>query len=628
MAAILGYGAVSSLGDGVGRIWSALREGADGIAPIRRFDASGFSSQLGGLIPDRNGPEHSDVQLFLDITVTAAREAVERAQIADVPRERVAIVLGTSLGEGVLAHTLTALVAEQLGIAGPRLTVSTACASSTNAIGMALDLLALDAAGVVVAGGADVLTPLVFAGFSALGVLSAQKCAPFSEPPGTTLGEGAGFLVLARDGARDGALAVLGYGLSTDAFHDTGPDPTGAGVARALRGALAHAGVAPDEVDYVNAHATGTRANDPAEWRAIQQVLGARAASVPVSGSKSFLGHAQGAAGVLETIATLIAMEQGMIPQTQQFTVARPNTPPDVVGQPTARVAHCNVAVKASAGFGGANCSLVIGRDRSAPAVTRRPVWIAGQGAVARDADLDVILAAIDQRGLDRGTRYVTAAASLAVAGAGLKLRGEVRDRTGLVIGLLRASAESDAALQQTIDQHGFRGLSANLFSRQVLNAAPGTCARLLGLRGAHSVISAGSAGGLFAVLYAAELLASRRDVDAIVAGGLDESATEPDGAACALLTATGGAVRVAGWQVGTNDEVQRRALAAAQLDAVDCTVTVPSDSPGRCAASALALLDAFDRIRRGEVRSALVHHLAADAVACAVVLVGGSHES
>jgi 3-oxoacyl-[acyl-carrier-protein] synthase II len=625
MAAILGYGAVSSLGHGVGRIGSALREGLDGIAPIRRFDASGFSSQLGGLIPDRNAPEHGEVELYLDMTVAAAREAIDRAQIADVPRGRIALVIGTSLGEGVLVHVLTARVARELGLGGPRLTVSTACASSTNAIGMALDLLALDAADVVVAGGADVLTPLVFAGFSALGVLSAQKCAPFSEPAGTTLGEGAGFLVLGRDGVRDGAHPprVLGYGLSTDAFHDTGPDPTGAGIARALRNALAHAGVAADEIDYVNAHGTGTRANDPAEWRAIQHVLGARAASVPVSASKSFLGHAQGAAGVLETIATLIAMEQGLIPPTQRFTTARPNTPPDVVGQSTARAARCEVAVKASAGFGGANCSIVIGRHARphAQAVARRPVWIAGQGAVAPETDLDAILASIDQRGLDRSTRYLTAAASLALTDAGVRLRGDARDRTGLVIGLLGASQQSDLALKQTIAQHGYRGLSANLFARQVLNAAPGTCARLLGLRGMHSVISAGSAGGLAAILYAAELLATRSDVDALVAGGLDESTTLPDGAACVLLSAAAGSVRVAGWHVGTGDDVQRRALDTAELAAAERTITAPVD---RCFGSALALLDAVARIRCGELASALVHHVDPDAVACSIVLVGG----
>src|SRR5690606_22076469 len=124
-------------------------------------------------------------------------------------------------------------------------------------------------------------------------------------------------------------LILRGYGIAGDGFHDTGPDPTGAGVARAMRGALAAAGVAPDEVDYVNAHGTGTAANDPAEWRAIQAVLGERAASVPVSSSKSFLGHGQGAAGVLEAIATILCLERGAVPPTRNHRGARPNSPPD-----------------------------------------------------------------------------------------------------------------------------------------------------------------------------------------------------------------------------------------------------------------------------------------------------------
>ncbi|HLL20698.1 MAG TPA: beta-ketoacyl-[acyl-carrier-protein] synthase family protein, partial [Kofleriaceae bacterium] len=527
MAAILGYGAVSSLGFGSARIAAALREGCDGIAPIRRFDPTGFP--LAALVPERNAPVFGGAALCTELAIAAGREAWERAGLDGFSRDRIALVVGTSLGEpGVRVDDVTLAVAEALGVHGPRLTVSTACASSTNAIGLALDLLALDAADVVIAGGADVLTPLVHAGFGALGVLAEGKCAPFSEPPGTTLGEGAGFLVLGRSG--HAALHVLGYGLSADAFHDTGPDPTGAGVVRGLRAALSHAGMSPDAVDYVNAHGTGTRANDPAEWRAIRHVLGVRAIAVPVSSSKSFLGHAQGAAGVLETIATLISLEDGCVPPTQRHVGARPNTPPDVVTGATARRARCEVALKASSGFGGANCAIVIARAPHDLQTQRRPIYLAGGAVVEPPGDLAGL--AVDPRGLDLQTRCLTASVSRALADAQRALRGDARDRTGLVVGLVEASRESDAGLAASIAAHGYRGLSANLFARQVLNAAPGTCARLLGVRGPHSVLSAGAATGLVAFVYAAELLATRGDVDAIVAAGVDEA----QGAAAGVL--------------------------------------------------------------------------------------------
>lgn len=537
MAAILGHGAVSSLGHGSARIWSAQTEGHDGIVPIRRFEPMAFP--LGALVPDRNTPACGGSRLSIEMAVEAAREAWDRAAIGGVARDRIALVVGTSLGEqGVRVHDVTRAIADALGIGGLQLTVSTACASSANAIGIALDLLALDAADLVIAGGTDVLTPLVHAGFAALGVLAEGKCAPFSDPPGTTLGEGAGFLVL---GHGDAALHVTGYGISTDAFHDTGPDPTGAGVVRALRSALAHAGVA--RADYVNAHGTGTRANDPAEWRAIKHVLGA---NVPVSASKSFLGHAQGAAGVLETIATIVAMEHGRIPPTQRYAGARPNTPLDAVGGATAREAQCEIAVKTSAGFGGANCALVIARAPSTKRLARAPVYLA---AVAEGTDdLSAVVPSADPRGIDRQTRLLTTAVARALAEAGIVVRGEARDRVGLVAGLEESSRESDAGLYASIAAHGHRGLSANLFARQVLNAAPGTCARLLGIRGAHSVIAAGAATGLAAIIYAAELLATRDELDAIAVVGVDEAI----GARCHVL-ARCGARRLDRWGASTS---------------------------------------------------------------------------
>ena len=367
-----------------------LEEGQSGAAA--RGDAP---SRTGALTEGQSGPAaRGDVPSGTGALGGGQSEATvlaDRVDPAAVAPARVAIVFGTSLAthpEGI--HRLAELMGDAIGARGPKITVSTACSSSANAIGVGRDLVLEGLADVAIAGGADALTGEIFAGFHNLGLLAPDRCAPFSSPPGTTLGEGAGFLVLERadHAARRGASPVAwvsGMGLSCDAYHATSPDPAGGGIARAARAALADAGLSANDIDYVNAHGTGTEANDPAEWRGLSQVLGDRAASVPVSATKSVIGHGQGAAGVLEIIATLLAMQRGAIPQTLHHVGARPRCPPDPVAQAAPRphaVAH---ALCDSSAFGGANALVTIdAKDRPAPSrsVDRREVVILGSGVI------------------------------------------------------------------------------------------------------------------------------------------------------------------------------------------------------------------------------------------------------
>jgi 3-oxoacyl-[acyl-carrier-protein] synthase II len=643
VAVITGMGVITALGRGVGALWSRMAEGETGIRRIERFDTTGLVP-LAGLVADRNTPEHEPEpwRLCVEYAIEAGREALSRAALDGIPPHRIALVMGTSLGDmEVPLYRMTELVGDALGIAGPRLTVSTACTSSTNALGLALDLLDLDLADAVVAGGSDVLTPLVVAGFHSLGVLAEGPCAPFSEPPGTTLGEGAGFLVLQR--SREGRqLAVLGYGLAAEGFHDTGPDPTGAGTARAMQAALADAGVAAADIDYVNAHGTGTRANDPAEWRALKTVFGARAAALPVSSSKSFLGHAQGAAGIVETITTLVAIERGVLPPTHNFTVARPNSPSDPIGQRLPRAATTRLAVCANAAFGGACCSVVVGRsDAIAPREPiRRDVFAAGVGVVACDGMLDALLAgrrhggrvpafriedvipSADPRGIDPISRFLTAAAARALGDANLIVRGNLRERTGLVVGINHVSTESQTALRETIDSHGYRGMSASLFSRMVLNAPAGTCSKLLTLKGAFSTISAGSAAGLVAIIYAAELLAKRPELEQIVAGGVDEQRAEceTEGAACAVLGRQRGP-RLAGWALAGPGHLAVGVARATGDRPVDLVIDPNVTGTHIAFTSALAFAAGVHAIRRGLARRVLVTTAGESSVDAALVL-------
>lgn len=572
-AVVTGLGAVTALGTGRDALWSAILEGRDGLRPVERFPTHDFATSIAGLVPGHDFPHGRELgALCLAFAAEAAREAIAMAGLAATrPAMRTALVFGTSLGEGVpRLHEVGLALARQLGLDGPCLTISTACCASTNAIGLGRDLLARGDADVVLAGGADVLTPKMFAGFSALGVLSRDKCAPFGEPAGTTLGEGAAFLVLERlDDARARGAAVaatvLGYGLSADAFHETSPDPTGAGLARALRAALEQAGVAPEEVGYANLHGTGTAANDPAEWRALRTALGPCADRLAVSASKSLVGHAQGAAGAIETVITILGLVHQTIAPTANVRARRPLGPPEVVTDPRARPHRHRIALKTSAAFGGANAALVLGTsDVRSAASTRRDVFVACCGSVGPrragaagpdEVDPSRLLSSVDPRGLDPMTLHLTLATALALDDR--ECPALDRERTGLVVGQTRISPASDAALTESVLRRGIHRLSSAAFARSVLNAATGACARTHALKGPLSTLTVGPGSGLVAVAYAAELLSSRPDVSAMLAGGVDEAVAgsdEAEGAAIAVLVAAPAPtarVRIAGWGFG-----------------------------------------------------------------------------
>ncbi|WP_437993949.1 beta-ketoacyl synthase N-terminal-like domain-containing protein [Sorangium sp. So ce145] len=671
--AITGLGAISALGPDAAALWDAIAAGRDGIRPIERFSTEGFTVHLGAMVPgyDRMADERVEAgDLCVDLAIAAAREALACAPIAaSVPPERVALVLGSNFGSRVRRlHQVTELVGEAIGIRGPRITVSTACASSTNALGLGKDLIDAGAADVVLAGGTDALTPDLFAGFHALGLLSGDKCAPFSHPAGTTVGEGAGLLLLEREhraiarGARPIAR-LLGYGLSADAYHATTPDPTGSGVARAIRGALGDAGIAPDDVDYFNAHGTGTLANDPAEWRAIELVFGERARRLPVSSTKGFLGHAQGAAGVLEVIATLLGMRSGMIPPTAQFKGPRPRSPADPVGEGRPRPLEVRRALCNNSAFGGANAAVLLGaageEGRPRAARARRAVTVLGAGAVgphgltvedleraiaagarlgrrAPEVRLEALVPTADPRGIDRSALLLTAAAARAIGDAGLTLRGAARERAGIFAGALRVSPESVAEYDASVEARGLPRLSASAFTRMGLNAPAGACAKLLSLKGPTTTITTGSGSSLVAIAYAARWLESRDDADVLIVGGVDEfGASEADapwseGAACLSLSVApdaGPGVRLAGWGLagpGQVAEAIRAALASAEIGADEVRrLPDPAEVIGRAPAAgpAFACAAAFAAIARGEIDRVLVTDPGEESTSCAVVL-------
>ena len=632
---ITGFGACCALGENTKSLWNAIEQGHSGIAPIKRFDVAPFNTRLGAMVPAGNRCD-TEAQRLLTYGCAAAAEALQRAKIVD--RGRVALVLGTCNGLlGKEVHIVSTDLARALDLGGPAITFSTACASSAHALGFAADLVRRGVAEFVLAGGVDTLCLGVFAGFHSLGLLAKTPCAPFSTSMGTTLGEGAAFMLFESERCAQARAAAplaefMGYGLSADAFHDTTPDPSGAGMARALAAALADAGLAPETIDYVNAHGTGTAANDAAEWRAIQRVFGAFADQLPVSSSKSFLGHAQGAAGALEAVVTLMAMVRNVVPPTINLTKPRPNAPTDPVAAPKPRAHATRHAVCANAAFGGGNAAFVLGRANGMPRPRRempRSIGLTGTGMVQDDCQVRRFVPHAELRGADTSARLLASAVAIALTEAGFRLRESDCEGIGLFVGQTRVSPESVEAFEKSVHTHGAANLSATAFTRMVCNYATGACCRFLGLKGATATLSTGPDSGLTALVLGADHLAWRDDASHLLAAAVDEpdELNDYDSGAAGILLEAGGEmppIKLASWALATNREAAiAQALAKACLSREE---VVPMMVPGPPAGAALrAVIAAAGALKNGEPGPFLISNRGAESVGAAVILETGS---
>src|SRR6266545_1343847 len=391
---VTGLGAVTSIGSTVSEFWKNLLDGVCGIRPLSLFDASAYRTQIAAEateIPDGflSPAERRRMSRADRMGLAAANEALSQSGV-DPAREdptRIGVVLGGGTsglidseqvyaawlrgGRGrpsrVLNHlpdSITDRVAQRFGLEGIKSTITTACSSSANALGYAFDAIVAGLADVVITGGSDVLARLTYGGFNALRSVDPDPCRPFDrERKGLSIGEAAGILVFEEEGRarRRGAPVVAefrGYGVTSDAYHMTAPDPSGVAGGRTIRAALASAGVNAEEIDYVNAHGTATPQNDSAETAAIKSALGERARDVPVSSIKSMIGHCLCASGAIEAVATVLTVERGEIPPTIHYENPDPACDLDYVPN-EARRARVNVAVSNSFAFGG-NSSAVV----------------------------------------------------------------------------------------------------------------------------------------------------------------------------------------------------------------------------------------------------------------------------
>ena len=394
---ITGLGVFCGAGATVPEFTSSLLDGRSGIAPLDLFDVSAFPSHIGCQVKGYDPQAHFDRNTVRKLSradqfaTIAAREALKDSSVTG---QYSPYDIGVSMGagaagmfqaeqwlkaehsgqkaspdllRGILPDSTTTVLARTFDLAGYQGTVTTACSSSATAIGWGADLVATGRQKAVLVGGSDALSLLTFAGFNSLKVVDPAPCSPFSlGRQGLSLGEGAACMVLEaeEDAVARGAKiygAVLGYALAGEAHHMTAPEPSGVTAARVMREALRTAGVEPARVGWVNAHGTGTPLNDVVESNAMKLVFGDNIANVPLISTKAMTGHCLGAAGVIEALATVIALNHRVIPQTLNFRGRDPECDLDYC-HAGPRPSECDLAMSNSFAFGGNITSLVLAR--------------------------------------------------------------------------------------------------------------------------------------------------------------------------------------------------------------------------------------------------------------------------
>ncbi len=400
---VTGVGVVSSVGLGREAFFRALESGTSGISPVASFDATPLGRENAGEVKEFDARdhlthgEHRRMGRCSSMALAAARMAVTDAalQPAQLAGPRTAVVLGTTMGEAqILAEldhdwilrgqkavqramiprygsTLLPIhVARALGARGMVLTLPAACAAGNYAIAFAADMIRAGRADIVITGAAELLQELQFSGFVRLAAMAPERCQPFDlNRQGLLLGEGAGLLVLEseahaqRRGARLQA-EVRSHGMSCDAYHITRPHPDATGSIVAMRAAIERSGITPADVDFVNAHGTGTRHNDLAEAKVVREVFGDR--RVPVSSMKSTLGHCMGAASALEAIGCIFTLETGLYPPTVGYETPDPECDVEVVAN-VARRGKSDIVVNNSLAFGGYNAVTVFSKPGLLP---------------------------------------------------------------------------------------------------------------------------------------------------------------------------------------------------------------------------------------------------------------------
>lgn len=598
--AITGIGVYSPLGRSPAELWQSIAEAKCAVDEIQAFPTDELSVRHAAEIATHNPEEHFETpeEQSLDWTsqfgILAARQALANAGLDSkfATSDRLGLVVGVCAGgqgsrlepgenpfdlklyefpESSL-YRQTDNIGRALALHGPRSTVSTACASSGSALGYAFDLLQLEDVDAVLVGGTDAFSISTYAGFYALGAMAQQPISPFSEETGVSFGEGAGFVVLERIADAEARNAqihglMLGYGCTGDAHHITAPHPSGEGLNRAMQAAVDRSQLDAAGIGYVNAHGTATRDNDRAESSAIRELFGGAENAPPVSSSKSQFGHTLGAAGVLEFIVSILAMQAEQLPPTVNFVSARPGCDLDYIPN-KAREGKVDAFLSNSAAFGGINVSVLGGSlDHKDHTVANESddIWITGVGVVSpigsgienfREAlkagksgiapitEFDTsacsahhaslmgtfktrkLAPTIDTRRTDPLNRFAMVSAYLAMQNADLEIRPNNSPRIGMTMALSYGSLAVQERFRESLTHDGIDKLSAKHFPSMVISTVGGTVSQSFGLRGHNATIADGITGGLQGLIHAANTLQRSHDQDAMLVVAADEVAS------------------------------------------------------------------------------------------------------
>lgn len=580
---ISGVGAITALGATAAETWERVVRGDRSFKPISVFPADDYRVRLVAEVPDLPHSGGSEFSRTSELALRAAKEAFASAGfVAGSPADRIGLVVGGSTAgmsqtentlavlispEGevdavaheealrrILTHPLSAptdRIVHELGPFTRIRSLSTACSSGANALLVGATWLELGLVDVVLCGAADALCRVTLSGFNALGATDPEGARPFDRRRrGLTLGEGAGFVVLERaaHAAARGKKAVcslLGWGTRAEAHHITNPEPTGVAPSSAMLAALGRADLGPGDIDYVNAHGTGTPLNDPMEARALARVFGDDVGRIPVSSQKGQLGHTLAAAGAIEAVLTALAIDNCLLPPTGGLTDPDPECPLALVK--TAESRTIRAALSSSFGFGGMDAVVVLGnRDARAktPAAPRRVV-VTGAAAITPEAvfegkelaglvapstgaaipdairfDLDTHLDLERARRLDRASRLGAIVVGRALAPTP-GTNGALRD-AGVVLGNAFGAVDGTAVFMRRLKEKGARFASPADFPSLVPSSPAGHVSIYLGLTGPAMVVADLGTSGEAAFVQGYELIAAG-ELDRIAVSAVEE---------------------------------------------------------------------------------------------------------
>ena len=408
---ITGLGCISPVGNNVQKLWKNILAGKSGVDTITHYDTTDYKTKIAAEVKGFDGAalfgktEARRMDRFVQFAVSAAQQAIENAalEITDSNRDRIGVIIGTGIGglgtlfeqmlvfidrgpsrvspflvPMMLPDTAAGMVAIHLGMRGPNMAVVTACATGTNAVGEAAEVIRRGQADIMLAGGSEAaIIPIAMAGLSVMTALSTRNEEPqrASRPfdlhrDGFVMGEGSAILVLeSLENARARRAPILaevsGYGSTNDAYHISAPAENGAGAANCMRMALDNAGLDITHIDYINAHGTSTQLNDKSETAAIKKIFGEQAYSIPISSTKSMTGHLLGASGALEAVICVKTLQDGLIPPTINYETPDPACDLDYVTDGS-RPADLKHVMSNSFGFGGHNATIILSKFEEA----------------------------------------------------------------------------------------------------------------------------------------------------------------------------------------------------------------------------------------------------------------------